>query len=110
MVNMELDEKEGKKESVEAMENLEPKYPWGLQISLDNESMEKLGIEDEKFKVGEEYTIECRVKVIGVNEDETINDGVRKNMRCQIVEMEWSEGDGTTEPEKMAKKMYRKKG
>lgn len=107
MVNMELTEKESKKDTVESMENQMPKYPWGLSISLDNDSLEKLGMEDEDFEAGQEFTIECRVKVMGFSEDETINDGVRKCVRLQITEMEVS--DGSTEPEKMAKKLYKKR-
>lgn len=106
MISMELTEKESKKDTVEAMEHVEPKYPWGLSISLNDESLEKLGWEDREFKRGEEIVLEIKVKVIGFSEQDTMQ-GEMKNVQLQITEMEVE--DGTTEPEKFAKKTYKKR-
>jgi hypothetical protein len=107
MINMQVDEKDAKKETIEAIENEEPKYPWGLQLNMNNDELEKLGLMDEKIKVGDEIRIEAVCKVIGVNEDETLNEGIRKNVRYQITEME-IETEEESEPQKMAKKIYKK--
>ena len=105
MIDVKFTPKEGKENTAEAAEMVAPSYPWGLSISLYNDSLEKLGLTDKKFSVGDEMTIECVVKVSGVSEDETINDGTRKRVGLQITEM----GVKTdTEEDKQAKGIYKK--
>lgn len=111
MIDMKVAKKDAEKETVEVVEHEEPKYPWGLQLNMNNDELEKLGLMDSKIEVGDEMRIEAVCKVMSVSEDETLNEGVRKNIRYQIIKMEVEneeEEEGVTEPEKMAKKIYKK--
>ncbi len=105
MIDMKVSKKDAEKETPEAIEQTEPKYPWGLQLNMDNDELKKLDLMDEKVEVGDEMTIRAVCKVLSVSEDESLNMGTRKNIRYQITEMEI---EGDTEPEKMAKKIYKK--
>lgn len=49
-----------------------PKYPWGLELRLETNSLEKLGVDISKFKVGQELPMDIigRVTGISINERE----------------------------------------
>lgn len=66
-----------------------PKYPYGLQITLNEDSLRALGITDLP-KVGSKMKIEGMVEVCETNQNETISG---KNYRClglQITDMDLS--------------------
>lgn len=81
----------------------ESKYPYGLCLSLDTETMAKLGLSD-LVSVGTEMMITAKVKVTSVGSHESAGEGVRKNMELQITDMEI--GQGARSSEDMAKTMY----
>lgn len=60
-------------------------YPWGLQIRLDTEALEKLAI-DKMPEVGDEMTVVARVKVSSVSSNESTG-GKNKNLELQITDM-----------------------
>lgn len=81
----------------------EPKYPYGLCLSLDNEMMTKLGITD-LLPVGTVVTITAKAKVTRASASEELDGGARKSMELQITDMETTTGarsDGD-----MAKALY----
>jgi hypothetical protein len=59
------------------------KYPYGLNIRLEDEQLTALGI-TELPKVGSEMMLACKVAVVGCNEEE-LSDGVVRSCRLQIV-------------------------
>lgn len=60
-------------------------YPYGLEISLDKGSLEKLGI-DSLPKVGKKIRIEAVCEVVGVSQNQH-RDSQDRNVRLQIVKM-----------------------
>jgi len=62
-----------------------PRYPWGLSLSLDNDSLEKLGL-TELPALGAETMLVARVKVTSVSSNESEH-GASKNVSLQITAM-----------------------
>lgn len=62
-----------------------PRYPWGLSLSLDNASLEKLGM-TKLPEVGATFELDAKVKVTSVSQNE---DGSSSNRSAslQITEM-----------------------
>lgn len=50
-----------------------PKYPWGLELRIENGSLEKLGLDISKFKVGQEVPIDMVGRVTGLSINEREN-------------------------------------
>lgn len=93
MISMELPDGQGKaSEMPEEMES--PRYPWGLQLHLENEQLKALGIESLP-KVGESLTIVAKVKVTRCGEEEMEGEEVRRNMALQVTEMGLETGQMT---------------
>lgn len=65
-----------------------PEYPHGLEITLIKESMEKLGLDGSKLKVGEEFTLVAKVKIKSVREVGEKGDVAEYASELQICEME----------------------
>lgn len=70
-----------------------PKYPWGLSICLNDDSLEKLGVKSLPA-VGTEVTIVAKATVSGTSENATENDGTRSSMDLQITDMQLDGLDG----------------
>lgn len=68
-------------------EPAEPLYPWGLCIYLDNETLEKMKMDQGDFKVGSEFPLTVQVRVTGVSARET-EEGTRESVDLQIVAIE----------------------
>lgn len=65
----------------------EAKYPYGLCLSLDDETLTKLGIEG-PVSVGTEMMITAKVKVTSTSERESVSGGSEARMELQITDME----------------------
>jgi hypothetical protein len=75
-----------------------PMYPWGLQLNLDNETLEKLDVE--LPKVGKSMMIYARVDVTSVSENEHSLDGkttTNRSASLQITDLclEADAGEGS---------------
>lgn len=77
-----------------------PEYPYGLSISLDDESMNKLGL-GELPAVGDEMMVMAKVKVQSASESEYEGEGKSRNVTFQITDMGLKE-----EEKRAADKMY----
>lgn len=102
MVNMKLTPKEAKDESgccVAPSDGEAPAYPYGLSLSLSDESLTKLGIKTPPG-VGEKLTLVATVEVTSTSQYES-QSGKDANVSLQITDMELT-GDGTP----AAKRMY----
>lgn len=89
LVSMKLDKSDREiTKPMEATPDL-PVYPWGLQVRLDEHSLDKLGI-DTLPKVDSERMLIARVKVVGVSANEQNSDMGKqkhKSVELQITEM-----------------------
>lgn len=74
-----------------------PRYPWGLQISLENEQLEALGILDMP-KTGEAMSMTCVVKVTRCSEEDINGESPRRSMSLQITDMEMTAPEETRTP------------
>ena len=75
MVDLKYTPKELKEEKVEAKggPQVDP-YPWGLAITLDSETLDKLKLMDPLPQVGDEVHMLCVCKVTSVNRAATAQD------------------------------------
>lgn len=65
-----------------------PTYPYGLTISLDNESLAKLGIENDLPEVGDKLIIMAHATVQSVSSSESEGDkSPRQSVTLQITDM-----------------------
>lgn len=86
LISMENTAQEAK-EAVNPSYTEAPKYPWGLNICLNNDSLEKLGVKTLPA-VGTEVTIIAKATVSSTSENATENDGPRSSMDLQITDMQ----------------------
>lgn len=92
MVDMALTPEERKASEPKVAESSEgegPRYPWGLAIHLDDETLTKLGI-TELPTVGAGVTFRARAKVNNVSANETDEGGakkVRRSVSLQVTAM-----------------------
>lgn len=82
-----------------------PKFPWGLEIRLDETSLKKLGMDGELPEVGELCQIAGVGRVVAVEERES-QDRSSKNVTIQIerLNLEVKEGDSEKEFEDGARR------
>ena len=96
MRSMELSKKEGKEASPMAVKNEAPRYPYGLRISLENETLNKLGLDDLP-KVGSYVKIRAEACVVSVSSNEDEGGKPRRSLAVQIERLAIDEN----EPESM---------
>lgn len=83
LTSMKLDAAEQKKESEMVVDK--PKFPCGLNFSLNEDAIDKLGIKTLP-SVDEEYTLTASVRVSGVSDNDYGN-GKNRNISLQITAM-----------------------
>lgn len=89
LVNMELNQDaQGGNELVNLSQAV-PKYPYGLQIALDKEQMQKLGLTIDNLKVGQRFELDGMCNVLSVSQDSADISSVR----LQITEMKLDDPD-----------------
>ena len=103
---MKLEPKESEKETVEAMEHERPMYPWGLCITLNNESLAILKKKYSDFEPEEEIMLKARLVVTSTSCHDMMGSEKQESVSLQITEMELSQ-EGYIE--KRANKIYKKK-
>lgn len=64
----------------------EEDYPYGLQISLEKESLEKLGMDVSDFTIGGKVDVVCQVEVTRMSESAG-QDGDYSDVSLQITDM-----------------------
>lgn len=68
-------------------------YPYGLRLSLNSDTLDKLDME--LPKVGKSMTITCKVRVISATQHERENGEKSRDCALQVTDMEF--GDGSAE-------------
>lgn len=64
-----------------------PSYPYGLSISLDDESLEKLEVDVTDLAVGSTMVVVAKVKVSSVSSNQSDGGPSRQSVSLQITEM-----------------------
>lgn len=95
-VSMELTKRE-RSDIKEAVLSEAPTFPWGLSVTLDEDSLEKLKVE-ELPEVGTEFEMVATVKATSVSENED-EDGTRRSVSLQITDMALFHVDKKGKPE-----------
>lgn len=73
-----------------AAEVEEPSYPWGLELSLEDEAIKKLGIDMENTMAGDTVTIVAKANVTSLSRRQNMNSGKNKtndSISLQITDM-----------------------
>ena len=86
LINME-NSPEAAKEQVNPSVADGPKYPWGLCITLNDDSLDKLGVKTLPA-AGTEVTIVAKATVTGTSERQTEGEGTKASMDLQITDMQ----------------------
>lgn len=106
MISMKLTPAEAKSDSMlcgsDVSDSDLPEYPYGLTISLDDESLSKLSM-GEMPAVGTVMQLTALVKVCGVSQYEN-QQGSDSNLSLQITDMELA--NGNAEPRPIANRIY----
>lgn len=86
MVNMQMSTEEAKEQAPSLADA--PKYPYGLTLCLNDDSLKKLGMGAPA--VGAEMRVIARAKVTSVSAREEQDGGMCRNVDLQITDMEVS--------------------
>lgn len=84
LLSMELSPAEAKQEV--ACEPDPPKYPWGLCIDLDQDSLKKLGI-DTLPELGTTMSVVAKAEVTSASTSQSQGGEARMNLSLQITDM-----------------------
>lgn len=60
-------------------------YPWGLRLSLNKESLDKLGM-SKLPRVGETFELEAKVQVVAVSENKSLGGDQSRSVDLQITD------------------------
>ena len=63
-----------------------PEYPWGLDINLEKEQINKLRLDLKKLKVGDEIPVDAVLKVRSLSESEG-ESGKSQNLSLQMIKV-----------------------
>lgn len=90
MVDMRLP-KPNKKRSIRVASEMEayPKYPWGMTVNLNSDSLKKLKKTVGDFRVGDIKTIVAQVKVTSVSKSESETGNDHQEVGLQITKMQF---------------------
>jgi len=91
MINMKMSKEEAKEEgpTLAGFSDKEPKYPYGLKLSVDDDSLEKLGL-DTPPAVGTVFTITAKVKVDSLSTSQSEGSDAETYTCWQITDMDTS--------------------
>lgn len=94
LTSLKLSAKEAKEDmgvpSVAGKSDL-PKYPYGLQIRLDTETLQKLGIDLSAYPLGATCVIEARGQITDKSEHQRLGGKERLNLEIQLTDIGISE-------------------
>jgi hypothetical protein len=85
MVNMKMSKQEST-EAVSPSKQDGPRYPWGLNIGLENDVLDKLGM-DTLPKVGDVVMVTAMAKIESVSMSENSDKTKNRRVQMQITDM-----------------------
>jgi len=103
MTNMKIDSQDTPVVmGVEVAKDMTPKYPYGLELKFDADTLEKLGLDD--CAVGDQYYIVAKAKVVSTNESESEGGNESKCVCMQITKMKVDHAVGIAKDDEYASK------
>lgn len=94
LVSMKLSKTEAKAMTEPSMsEKDRPRYPWGLTLTLDTDSLDKLGIDDLP-EVGESYMLVAKCDVTSCSSNMS-EGGSSRSISLQLTDLALADGDDT---------------
>jgi hypothetical protein len=102
LVDLKLPKSKTKEGPVEVAAD-RPQYPYGLQLRLDNDTIQKLGIDDMP-KVGDTFELEGKAVVTSVSQNESKGE-TRRSIELQLTKC-CLEGEGNEDD--TADSLYKK--
>ncbi|MBU4317096.1 MAG: hypothetical protein KKF30_07460 [Proteobacteria bacterium] len=92
LIDMKLTKSEKKKRlidypiSIREKKSKGPEYPWGLDVNLEKEQIDKLGLDLRKLKVGDEIPVDAVLKIRSLSESEG-ESGKSQNLSLQMIKL-----------------------
>ena len=83
----------------------QPKYPYGLTLSLDNDTLKKLELGGIP-KVGDKKMLLAVAEVVSVSQDEGRGDEKAYNVRLQIQKLDCKAGEEEQKSSSVSEKLY----
>lgn len=108
MISMKLTPAEAKQETMLAEADEAPQYPYGLTICLDDDILQKLGIDTANLPaVGAVFYIEAKAEVCSTSQYQN-QDGADTRLSLQITDMSLSttDDDAPRSNESIANRLY----
>ena len=88
LTSMKVDMKARQEKYAEASVSMDaPAYPYGLEVRLDKEALEKLGLADALPKAGSSMKLQALVDVTNVSESDSANGGKNCSLTLQITDL-----------------------
>lgn len=90
LINLKQAPKKKLRETAVSDQMDQPKYPWGLEVNLENESIKKLNIDIENTQAGDQVYFVARADVTTVSRRQNMREGKGKtndSMSLQITDM-----------------------
>lgn len=100
MVDMSMSPEEQKADCPMVMSDMsnQPRYPYGLAISLGQDELDKLGVDYKDWNVGDAFNLDATAKITSISEHE--NEGGKKcRVEMQITHLSGPETDAEEEAE-----------
>lgn len=72
-----------------------PKYPWGLEITFDNASLEKRGKQATDFKPGTDMPFSGTLRITGMNINENEDGTKQQSVRAVLTEIDDGKAEKT---------------
>jgi hypothetical protein len=66
-----------------------PRYPYGLEITLDKDCIAKLGIDVTNHSAGDDVEFVAKAKITCISNRDSMNAGMDKSMILQITDLGW---------------------
>lgn len=100
LVSMKIKPEKTLRKTTEAKEVAmdQPEYPWGLEVSLNEDSIKKLGIDVENVNAGDDVFFFAKAKVTRISLNENVDSITGKknsngDISIQIEKMHWGKPD-----------------
>ena len=86
LVSMKLSKQSRQEATPQAVESQGPEYPYGLRLSLDEDSLEKLGIE-ELLEAGKSVHVVAKAEIVSVSHQESAHGKPHRSVELQITDL-----------------------
>jgi hypothetical protein len=86
LTNMKIKKKKVRNEAMALPDENRERYPYGLEVSLNDESLRKLGLDVKDYDVKENLKLVCKAKITRLSSNENL-EGEDNHMSLQITDL-----------------------